>query len=744
MSTASLRELIDNIKAQGKTLASATGTSAANARDLVYLSTAVERLFGADALLELIDTAARPAEIITVASPGTTSIVLSTDQVSKEVISFSGDAGTYTASYVPVTAPNKGFSNVIDNKLSIPIRLSTVGQANPAYIEIAAGKRAWVYCEGISVALVIDIEALVAAASSPLTTNGDMYIRADGGNARLPVGNNSEILVVKNGAPSWRRQGYRPHTRTRSLANNYRGVNPDYTENFGGTYTNADGTVAATPTLISTVPTNRLGNLITDATTFPHCANMGTWDIAQQPNDQEAGSGVTTEDGGFFMWGNSSNGKHGSINGLTRLPYRPALYNTTQGGIEQADSHNWEVKQLLVSYNNTFVLTTDGVVYATGYNGQGQLGDGSVTTRPFFRRMDFPGDAGPVRYLIGGQVHGTTSQNSFFALMEDGDVYSWGGNNYGQLGQGDVTYRTSPTKIQVFNQNIRCITSNGHTTGFITNDNLLYMVGSGLNGQIGNGNILHQYSPIAISIGGPVAKIAISTDSATTGFVHAIRADGRLYAWGYNGYGQLGDNSVTQRSTPTLVSNIGLSAGLEVIDVWNGGAVWGNTHCLCKNGEVYSWGWNLTGVLGVGDFENKTAPTINNNVTWPSYIVQLGQSNSGSYLYNQTAFLQHNTLDDRKNRIGGTVLTCGYQGPPLGRPFVGNQPTPYAVGIAPPMQGRITSIASQGYHQSSTQLAWCMALDEEGVVHAWGFTTAGSSGRHLDTADTTPWQPMIS
>ena len=69
MSTASLRELIDSIKAQGKALASQTGSTAANARDLVYLSTAVERLFGADALLELIDTAARPAEVLKIANP---------------------------------------------------------------------------------------------------------------------------------------------------------------------------------------------------------------------------------------------------------------------------------------------------------------------------------------------------------------------------------------------------------------------------------------------------------------------------------------------------------------------------------------------------------------------------------------------------------------------------------------------------------------------------------------------------
>lgn len=69
MSTASLRELVETIKTRGTSLAAATGASSATPRDLVYLSTAVERLMGADALLELIDTAARPAEIILQPAP---------------------------------------------------------------------------------------------------------------------------------------------------------------------------------------------------------------------------------------------------------------------------------------------------------------------------------------------------------------------------------------------------------------------------------------------------------------------------------------------------------------------------------------------------------------------------------------------------------------------------------------------------------------------------------------------------
>ena len=88
MSTQSLKELVDAIKAQGKSLADGTTQSAgaATSRDLVYLSTAVERLYGADALLALTDTAARPAEIITTPAPGTAAVTLADHQVTKDYL----------------------------------------------------------------------------------------------------------------------------------------------------------------------------------------------------------------------------------------------------------------------------------------------------------------------------------------------------------------------------------------------------------------------------------------------------------------------------------------------------------------------------------------------------------------------------------------------------------------------------------------------------------------------------------
>lgn len=746
MSTQSLKELVDAIKAQGKSLASGdTQTAdAANARDLVYLSTAVERLYGADALLALTDAAARPAENITVASPGTGAISLTDDQCTKDVVTFKADTGTYTASEVEVTVPNKGFAFVISNELTIPVRVATATQASmtPAYIEVAAGKHEWLFCEGTKVARVIDAEAIAAAATSPVTTDGDIYYRAEGDNDRLPVGNNSDLLTVQDGMPVWKRTGFRPHTRVKAMSDNYMGKNPDGSLNYGGTYTEADGTEAATPTTISTVATNRLGNYITDATTFPHAANVGTWDIDQEPTDCPDGSGCLTEDGGFMMWGISTSGRTGSISGRNRTPFRPALYNSTTGGIELADVTDFKIKQLICGNTFTYVLTDEGDVYSTGYNAQGQLGDGSTSARSYFKKMNFSGSAGPVRYIMIGKNQGSDAECGIYALMEDGDVYSWGDNGSGQLGHGDTTNRLQPTKIATFDQNVRCVVARGMHVAFITNDNVLYMCGENARGQCGNGTTTDVTTPTEIDIGGPVVKVALAGRSSS-GFTHALRADGRLYGWGENQYGQVGDNSTTDRSTPTLCNNIGLSVGLEVIDVWNGGADWGVTHALTKNGNVYSWGHNTVGSLGVGDFTNKGAPTLNSNITWPSSIQQMGCTTSSSYIYHATSFMSHATLQDRIDRKNGVVETCGYQGTHLGRPYSGNQNVPKPVGIAPPQQGRMQFHSTQGFHTSSTQAMFCMSLDEDGILHMWGHAGSYSSGQVMTSADTSPWQPNI-
>ena len=742
MSTNSLKELVDAIKAQGKNLADGTTPASSNdatARDLVYLSTAVERLFGADAMLSMINEASKPAEVIALTSTST-AFTLTDEQVSRTVVKFLVGVAM-TSTEVEVTAPTKGVAFILDNSTPVPIKVKTLGQTSNMPT-IPANTVGWVFCDGTTYDFVIDTAAVAAAATTALTTDGDMLIRASGANARLPVGSNSEYLVVDNGAPKWKRTGFRPHTRVASMANHYVGRNPDDTWNKGGEYTEADGTKNATPTTISTVATHRLGNYIEDVATFPFAANKGTWDIDQEPMNADYGAAVITEDGGFMIWGAPTSGRTGSINARARTPFRPSLHNSTTGGIPLADVTNFKIKQVVLMFDTSYVVTTEGDVYATGYNGQSQLGDGGTSARPFFRKIAFPTGAGPVRYMQTTQHEAENSTSAAFALMEDGDVYSWGDNGFGHLGHGDNTNRLTPTRMIAFDQNVRMISGGGRCMGALTIDHKIFMWGENNQGQIGNGGTTDVYTPTEISIGGDCAKLKVSGQSAST-HCHAIRADGKLYGWGGNAYGQIGDNSTTNRTTPTLISTLGQSTGFEVIDIWGMGGEWGFNYALTDNGNVYSWGHNTVGNLGLGDNVNKLVPTLNNNITWPSQCIGMGKSTSASYLYQRTAIMSHANLADRIARQNGVVLTCGLAGEPLGRPHSGNQNVPAPVGIAPPMQGKLQWLTVSGYHTSSTNSNFCMVLDEEGIMHMWGFGANYSTGRIYNGSDTTPWQPMI-
>ena len=128
MSTNSLKELVDAIKTRGKALADDTGASAATSRDLVYLSTAAERLFGADAMLSMINEATKPAEVITFAST-TTAYTLTDEQVSRTIVKFLVGVAM-SSSEVVVTAPTKGCAFIIDNSLPVPIKVKTLGQTS--------------------------------------------------------------------------------------------------------------------------------------------------------------------------------------------------------------------------------------------------------------------------------------------------------------------------------------------------------------------------------------------------------------------------------------------------------------------------------------------------------------------------------------------------------------------------------------------------------------------------------------
>ncbi len=715
MSIASLRGLIETIKGRGQTLAAAGGEDGASARDLVYLAKAVESMVGADALLGLLDEAARPAEVIVVAAPGTTTLTLAEDQVARDVIVLRPDLGAYTAPFVSVVAPSRGWAVVIDNELAIPVRVKTTTQTT--FAEIGPGKRGWLFCNGGAVDFVIDLQGLAAASVSPLTNRGDLYARGAGGNTRLPVGQPRQMLSVTDDGldPQWRWPDGRANSRVKYLMNDY--IARDDNDALVGS-----GAAA-------------LAGLISDAVTFPNHVGQGIFDadFASGMTSVYRGYGGIFTEGTVFIAGNANCGRNGDPTGNAWPHVMPTLYRTTTEGHLVNETAPGKVKQVLCAYGWTGLVMDDGAVYCSGYGGHGQQGDGTTSSKSFFQKIAFPAGAGNVRYLACSHTPGGPGDaEAIYALMDNGDVYSWGYNGYGQLGLGDANNRTFPTKISMFNRNVRAVIAGGGNYGhvaFITTDNKLYLCGYNAQGQIGDGTTSNKTIPVLVDVGGAVVKVAMGGSFGSYGFTLVLRADGRVYSMGYNGYGQLGDNSSTSRATPVLVTTLGLTDSTKVIDLWAVCGMFGASFALTKDGTLWSWGANTNGKLGLGDTANRVVPTQVPGVTHVSQVISPTTGVNGTYIYDNVVLLRHASAADRIARINGYVMTVGYGTSFIGGPNIPNPQTAFRmVGMPNRYHGKIRRIAVSGYHQGNDSEQQCAALAMDGTVFAWGPSNTFSLG----------------
>jgi alpha-tubulin suppressor-like RCC1 family protein len=148
------------------------------------------------------------------------------------------------------------------------------------------------------------------------------------------------------------------------------------------------------------------------------------------------------------------------------------------------------------------------------------------------------------------------------------------------------------------------LTSGGFFSLAIKNDGTLWAWGSNQYGQLGDGTLIDKYTPIQIGVGNNWASIS-------AGYHHsvAIKTDGTLWAWGQNTSGQLGDGTLINKNIPVQIGSatnwLNASPGLY------------HSLALTVNNELWAWGNNLSGELGDGTFITKTIPTqIGNAVDW--------------------------------------------------------------------------------------------------------------------------------
>ncbi|MBK8475467.1 MAG: hypothetical protein IPL39_03935 [Opitutaceae bacterium] len=264
---------------------------------------------------------------------------------------------------------------------------------------------------------------------------------------------------------------------------------------------------------------------------------------------------------------------------------------------------------LAAGRNHCLALTATGKVFAAGDNNRGQLGNGNTTPSQVPVEVDRTGAmAGEhIIALAAGSYHS-------LALAASGKVYAWGANDVGQLGDGlpdtdpflDKSRPLLVTNGSISNTSqVIAIAAGAYFNVALTDTGSAHSWGAG---YLGTGSGPHgARSPLAIDTSGELAGQGVIAIAAGTSHVVALTGSHRLYVWGRNFQGQLGQPlTTTVVDRPLRIDQVGALSGRNCIAV---GAGADQSFALDDTGAVVAWGYNERGQLGVGAAEPISNPT---------------------------------------------------------------------------------------------------------------------------------------
>ncbi len=277
--------------------------------------------------------------------------------------------------------------------------------------------------------------------------------------------------------------------------------------------------------------------------------------------------------GTTYCWGLNSSGELGD-NSTTNRFQPTAVYGTNT------------FTQIASGASHTCALTSSGQAWCWGLNTYGALGNNSTTQREY--PVAVQGGLAFARINAGGDFSCGTLAN--------GTAYCWGHNNYGQLGDNSTTDRIVPTPVSGGLTYSIIRTAYFHTCALSLSGSA-YCWGFNNAGQLGDDTILDRHVPTAVHGGLSLAGISVGY-----AFSCGRTAGGAAYCWGSNSSGQLGDNTTLGKHVPTAVQG-GLS--FSTVEAGDGDHACGVTTL----GTPYCWGWNQYGQIGDNTAVTRLVPT---------------------------------------------------------------------------------------------------------------------------------------
>ncbi len=236
--------------------------------------------------------------------------------------------------------------------------------------------------------------------------------------------------------------------------------------------------------------------------------------------------------------------------------------------------------------DHTVTLTEDGKVWTLGGNDFGELGNGT-----FGGKVLEPKKISGLDNIIAVLAGGSHS----VALKKDGTVWTWGLNDSGQLGDGTLSKSPVPRKVAGI-ADVKAIATGSSHIVVLKNDGTVWAWGGNHSGQIGNGEYLNSRVPSQVANLTDVTAIAAGAYNTS-----ALKNDGSVWSWGFNGKGQLGIGSNERSPIPVQVASLD---GVHAIAAgqWHMAA-------LKHDGTVWAWGSNLNSQLGSTDMAHSFTPT---------------------------------------------------------------------------------------------------------------------------------------